>query len=312
MNKLLSYREAFEAIESSTKKMLILRRNDTRYQFAYFSANLQCFLPRIPVRKHIAIYKRMLMRQQWSHLDQNHPQAMHLQSISGIKPIMKQLAGTGAAIICTYHTGSYRLLNKFLMKAQVPYLLLVAEEVIADEEALYKKIYRETCPDGPANYFELVSAQDPAALFKLARGLRVGKKVLIYVDGNTGSREDLKHLKACEISFLGKQLKVRKGIATLAYLTRCPIFPIISERIAKKRLVYKLLEPINIVEGVSRQDFERQTMQLLYNYLEAVVNRRPEEWEGWLTIHEYAANLRNYAIFLPKQLLKPSRIPDKM
>ncbi|WP_134089098.1 hypothetical protein [Olivibacter sp. XZL3] len=283
----LPYLEALAQLRQKVEKLDIFGRKDVLRRFIRFSTNLQFFLPAIPYERHEQLFKKLCLQQHLSHLDQHHPQALGYLAPGTLDVLHAEALKPGAGIICTYHTGSYRLINKLLMQQGVPFSLLVASEVLAEEQADYYRIFRETASDRAENSFHLTDAQHPKALLQLLASLKRGRKLVIYLDGNSGTGNTLTVKNACAVHFFNKCLRVRKGVATLAYLARCPILPLICKRRTNGQIDFDLQPTIHPQLSASRTLFEQQVVQRLYRYLEVYTQQNPGDWEGWLHIHRY-------------------------
>ncbi|MFD2963676.1 MULTISPECIES: LpxL/LpxP family acyltransferase [Olivibacter] len=283
----LPYLDAFAKLREEVGKLDIFGRKDVLRRFISFSTNLQFFLPAIPYESHEQLFKKLCLQQHLSHLDQNHPQALRYVAPGTLDVLHAEVLKPTAGIICTYHTGSYRLINKMLMQQGVPFSLLVAGDVLAEEQADYLRIFRETAAEQNGGCFHLINAQHPKALLQLLGDLKRGRKLVVYLDGNSGTGNTLTVKNACAVHFFDKCLRVRKGVATLAYLAKCPIFPLICKRTNNAQIDFDVHPTIHPQLAASRAEFEQQTVQRLYKYLQVYTRVSPGDWEGWLHIHRY-------------------------
>lgn len=303
LNK-LSYREAVAELQTAVSKLNIYGQRDVLKRFILFSANLQYFMPGLSSHRHESYFRSLCLQQHVAHLDQSHPQALDGQKIEGLDALRKDILSPGPGIICTYHTGSYRLINRLLMQKQIPFALLVAREVLVDEELLYRRLFRQLCPQATNDNFQLIDAQEPSALLKLLRLLDKGIKLLLYVDGNTGIGDTLNRRNSCEVDFFAKKMAVRKGAGLLSYLSGYPVFPLLCKRTAKGALAFEVKQLVLPDKALPRTDFERSMVQQLYAHLEGSLYENPAEWEGWLHVHRYVKGVGNETIVLPERLLK--------
>lgn len=302
INKELPYRDAVAALEEAVNNMDLYNRQDLLTRFALFSANLQCFMPQMALDEHDGWFRYFCLQQHLAHLDQNHPQALKALNIQGLDALWEGPLAPGPGIICTYHTGSYRLINKLLMQKEIPFALLVAGDVLRDEERLYRQIFQELCPQAPLENFRLIDAQSPGALLQMLRVLSRGVKLLVYVDGNSGIGETATARNGCEVNFFDRKLCVRKGVGVLSYMADFPLFPVLCKRVDKTTIAFDMHKAILPDKNLSRAVFVQQTMELLYGYLQQALQKNPADWEGWCYAHHYLIGKNNGHVRLPKRV----------
>lgn len=303
-NKELSYRDAVAELEEAVNKLDIYNRLDTLQRFALFSANLQLLMPGTPLEDHEQWFRYFCLQQHLAHLDQNHPQALKALNIEGMDNLLASPLAPGAGIICSYHTGSYRLINKLLMQKGIPFALVVATDVLQNEEHVYQQVFTEVSSQAPPENFQLIDAQRPSALLQMLRTLNKGMKLLVYVDGNAGTGETAIAKNSCKVRFFDKDLCVRKGVGVLSYLSGYPIFPVLSKRLSTTHVTFDVYQAIQPDLNLPRATFVQQTMQLLYNHLQQQLVQNPADWEGWRYVHHYLNCSPNRPVSLPKRVFK--------
>src|SRR5690606_8694115 len=106
--------------------------------------------------------------------------------VTGIEESFMDRLKNSPGIVCTYHSGSYRLINKVLAEADVPFALVVNKTVLRQESDSFQKQFDRVTPGFPES-LHLIDAEEPTALLKMIRTLKSGKNLVVYVDGNTGS-----------------------------------------------------------------------------------------------------------------------------
>lgn len=99
---------------------------------------------------------------------------------------------------------------------------------------------------------------------------------------------------------MGGQLSVRKGMAVLASILKCPIYPVSCIRSAADSVHFKMHDSISQLEGVDRESFVQNTMQQLYRNLASTLKKNPFQWECWLYLHQH--------LVLPKTDIPPSSV----
>lgn len=254
---------------------------------ALFRANLYHFMPDYPALGYADLYQQIKANQQQAAADY-HSGCSDWVANAGLE-LSDWLADlrTRPGIIATFHTGSYRLLNLCLATAGLPLALLVSADVVAREGRAMRQRQQQIHDGKDQNHpFELLEAEDPQVLRKLCRLLARGYQVIVYVDGNMGSDGHRMSAHLLTIPFLSGKLKVRQGIALMAYLARVPIYPIWSEwKHGRSRLIPSV--PIFIEEGESREQYGVRVINALYSILEKAVEQDPATWECWQYLHPW-------------------------
>jgi len=272
-----------------------LRRASQRIerQFAFYSANLHNIVPLLPKKVYPEIFRQLHANRRLSFLDVEHAPHGHILNISGWDERWAAGLRHRPAIICTYHTGSYRLINYLLAKAGVPFSLLVANGAYRQEQQAMQTLYTSLVQQaGITLDMELMDAEQPHALIQMARAAKRGRSLLIYIDGNTGTTvagEVYRNL--LQIDFGLQHMAVRKGMAALAHRLGLPIHPVLCERAPDKHfryghsIAYHHLPSLLPLPNESQHDFADRATRTLYAQLATFVTRQPEQWEGWLNVH---------------------------
>lgn len=267
-------------LEERVRQMSIYENEETFRLYTFFKANVKHFMPNRAKDKLEQAFREVCLHQHLSWKDLNNEQQEEQPSISGIEPSFFESIIARPGIICTYHLGSYRMINKLLSKAEIPFSLLVNANVFEEESK------QETGGGGFVRDFDLIDAEQPTALLKMMRALKKGKSLLVYIDGNTGVNSGKENHVVVE--FMSGRLWVRKGIAVLAQLMQCPIYPLSCLRTSLYSLAYSSAEAIIPPKGKQPDPlFVQQTMQKLYKQLEKIVYTQPFQWECWLYLHQF-------------------------
>ena len=132
----------------------------------------------------------------------------------------------------------------------------------------------------------LIDAQHPTAGLRMLSALRRGKTVVAYLDGNTGTLPNDESANAITIPFLKGKMRVRIGLAALAYVAGVPLYSIVSEPVDGRAVAMRCLRATEPCRGSDRSDFSRQTTETLYGDLQTIVKQQPWKWENWLSVHE--------------------------
>lgn len=265
-------------LEERVRNMDIYGNEETFRLYTFFKANVKHFMPNKAKDQLEQAFKEVCLHQHLSWKDLHNEQQEEQPAIS-VEPSFFESIIARPGVICTYHLGSYRMINKLLSKAEIPFSLLVNANVFEEES-------KQNAGGGFVRDFDLIDAEQPTALLKMMRALKNGKNLLVYIDGNTGVNSGKENHVA--VDFMAGRLWVRKGIAVLAQLMQCPIYPIFCLRTSSHSLTYSTAEVI--VPPTDKRPnplFVQRTMQKLYTQLEKTLHTHPFQWECWLYLHQF-------------------------
>ncbi|MBU6470559.1 MAG: hypothetical protein KGQ68_07735, partial [Gammaproteobacteria bacterium] len=243
----------------------------------FASANLHHLLPDLPLSAHPQIIDEILLHRLMAELDEDGLFLLdntHVQDPHSVLPAAKN----APVIFCTFHFGSYRLINMLLMSRSFNYLLPVEDHIYTAQKAIfmdhtegYKKHFHST------PQFVVVNAEEPTAALTMARKARAGWSLLAYIDGNTGvqggARKDAKMLK---VPLLGRLIYARRGVAFLSHFLKLPIVPVFCEFTGPvdRRLIFH--EPIQPSRADTDRDAFCQTAtEQLYALLGTYLKKSP-------------------------------------
>lgn len=259
-------------------------------QFQLVSAGLMHYLPELPFKSHEAIYREVLFYKQLSVWEQTQTEALKYLHMAGEYEQALRLLKSGPCIICTMHTGSYRLLNLYLIHNAIPFSLITGKEVMHREGKVFQQIFQET---NRAECLRLIDAESSTAGLQMLRELKAGKSLVLYIDGHTGSGAATSvNNNRCEVEFLEQQLYVRKGIAHLAHAAGVPILPIACYCTLAQDVRLHFYETFFPAQHLNRDLFASETTQQLYKVFGDLIRLYPGQWEGWLTLHKTAKIVR--------------------
>lgn len=192
-------------------------------------------------------------------------------------------------IFCTYHLGSYRAILGALIRLGHDFSLVIDQNVFDNQgEPIQQAVRNIKAAYNSDTEFELINAEAFDSAMQMARQLRQGRSLVVYLDGNTGTGGVFRHdAKLLKISFFQAQLFARQGIAYLSYITQTPIVPVIAFRELDIDVVLRFYEPLLPESGQSKKDYCKSSIQMLYHILEENLRRYPLQWEGWLYVHKY-------------------------
>lgn len=272
------------------KNIVATTKNDqfllNSFSFNMVSASLTNFLPNCDSGSHLHIYKEILFHQQLSLLDQFHPELVENILGEKEKAIVTRLKHQ-AGIIVTFHTGSYRLLNHFLLLHKIPFTLVLASQVLREQGEAFCNLSADyNFSTHPDKNFNCIDAEQPAAALQMLRALKKGQSLLVYIDGNTGTQSPSAKDNLLALNFLKGKLLVRKGIGAISHTAKVPIHCMATwiETNGNTALYHLGSIVPDIYE--SRALYVKRSLTFLYDHLARIVQRYPGQWEGWLYLHK--------------------------
>ncbi|MHB8404105.1 MAG: lysophospholipid acyltransferase family protein [Gammaproteobacteria bacterium] len=263
------------------------RNEENCTEFA--SANLRHLLPAIPITKHAKIINEILFTQARAVLDEDSCFLLESTKISD-PGSMLLAAKENPVIFCTFHFGSYRLINQVLVSRGLNYILPVSSDIFATQKKRYEDGLKVLQAFFKTNsQLIVVNAEEPTTALTLARKTRAGWSLLAYIDGNTGvqgaGRRDSKTLS---VPLLGKPIFARKGIAFISHFLDVPIVPVLCEITGPMQRTMTFHEKIDPSEfSKEREAYCQMATEKLYAVLAGYLKRLPGQWEGWLDMQKY-------------------------
>lgn len=275
-------------------------------QLQLVSAGLTNYLPSIPFERHAAIYRQILLHKKLSRAEQAAPVVLDYIQTAGCSAEAFRLLRRGAAIICSFHTGSYRVLNLLLYAQQVPFTLVMGAHAIEKEGHELRALFAELPFNNGVDGLQIIDAEAANAGLQMLRALKNGRTLVMYIDGNTGAGTATKHNdNNCTVDFLEQQLYARKGIAYLAHVAKVPLLPVACYRKTIADIQLHFHAPILPDKSEDREFFSTKTTQALYDFIAPFIVQYPEQWEGWLYLHK-TARIVKAPVFKPQATSKKS------
>lgn len=257
---------------------------DLMNAYTFYSANLTHFLPCIQPAAHLKLFRQTYQHLWMSHMDQAYFGGDFPIAIQGWDQSLADKLRERPGIISTLHTGSYRLVNYLLAQAGIPYALLVSSRVMQEQAPEIRAVLERLSPGNP---IPLIEAEQPSAALSILRTLRKGTNILAYLDGFEGTALADRG-KLSRVSFLGQHLWVRKGIPYLSHRAGVPLYPVLNFRNDDGSIQVfhgQTLEP----GGFSSDRYIDRSLQYQFDFLGALLIHYPEQWEGWLSLHEHVS-----------------------
>jgi len=255
----------------------------------FASANLHYLLRHIPMDAHPGIIDAIFLNRECSDLDEDC--FFLLDSTEIIDPNSALISAKDKPVIfCTFHYGSYRLINPLLVSRSFNYILPVEDKIYAEQ----KTRFLEGCIKCQTHFnstsqFMVVNAEQPTAALSMARKTRSGWSLLAYIDGNTGVQgAELDNSKMLRIPLLGKAIYARRGITFLSHFLKLPIVPVICEitgPMGRCLTFHDRIDPSDYPDN--REDYCRMATERLYSVLGDYLEKSPSQWLGWLDMQKY-------------------------
>jgi hypothetical protein len=216
--------------------------------------------------------------------------------------LLRSVLGKGKGLIlCSHHFGLYRniIVEMALLGFKIWSFIDKAsyDQTIAGFMAVNRSLNGRTGStrvegavaetDLPIN---LLCVDDPSFARKVARALRRGEIVLVFIDGNTGWDGPWGNKSKTVIDFLGFPIAVKNGAARLAATLDAPLLSILTPRTSDNSGQVVLGEPLippSRLTGAAREDFVHEAMQSLYGHLAKAILERPEQWESSRSFHRW-------------------------
>ena len=170
--------------------------------------------------------------------------------------------GGRGAVLLTAHVGNWELLAAWLACKGYPLVAGVRDPNdvhVSKLLAYYRKALGvETIPK-------------KSLLLKGAKLLKQGKFIGILADQDGGT-------DGIRVSFMGKVASTVGGPAALSLLTKAPVVPIVSYRIAPYEHEILVLPPIEPLYELPREEAIREMTIKFNDILEGFIRRSPEQW----------------------------------
>ena len=176
---------------------------------------------------------------------------------------LENLSKSGrGAVLLTAHMGNWELLAAWLACKGYPLVAGVRDPNdvhVSKLLACYRKdLGVETIPK-------------KSLLLKGAKLLKQGKFIGILADQDGGT-------DGIRVSFMGKVASTVGGPAALSLLTKAPVVPIVSYRIAPYEHEILVLPPIEPLYELPREEAIREMTIKFNDILEGFIRRSPEQW----------------------------------
>lgn len=297
-NSIASYKNQLLHASGVHNNLNIFNNDTLSRQFHTVSAGLLNYLPHIAYEKHESIFRNILLHRRLSIIDQNTKEVLGNVTVKNFAPATVNWLKENPVIICTFHLGSYRLINMLLAENEIPFSLVVAKSILTSNGETFNELHNLHNNKTKPSIFNLIDAEAPAAALQMYRDLKRGNTIVIYVDGNTGAGiKTNQNENSCNISFQNQQIKVRTGVGYLSHTANVPVLPVISYRDSIDKIVLHFGEPVFPEININRNVYAEKLMQQLYDLASPFLCKYHYQWEGWLYLHKVANIINPLSVF---------------
>lgn len=277
-----------EIINSFDKKAKIWQGDLMAAQFNIASASLSNYLPQISFSKHENIFKNIFLHQQLSMFEQSFYDLPDYVVYENLNREVRRLLEKGGSIICTFHTGAYRLINLFLAKHKLPFTLVLSKEAMETQGRDFEKMFAEINKGdtGQAD-LKLIDAESPSSALNMIKDIKKGRNLVIYIDGNIGAgNETNSNQNNCIIDFLNQKIFARQGVGYLANTLQVPVITVVSYRKSFSDIRLRFFDPIYSDDQKDKAAAAARITQHIYDLVAPIIKEYPDQWDAWLYLHK--------------------------
>lgn len=275
-----------EVLNDAILKGKILGNDFISGKFNLMSASLYNLLPNIEYEKHETIFRKIRINQKLSLLEQGYLNIQNRIVYENFSPELLKALKNNNGIICTFHLGSYRLINQFLLLKKMPITIVASKAVVESQAEDFMNIRNEVDAQD-YDLIKIIDAESEHAIIKILRDIKAGRILIFYIDGNIGTGENSpNNPNLINVSFLGQRILVRKGIAYISHIAKVPIYTVACFRKKLDDIRIHFFDAIYPESFNSRNEYAEFATQKIYHYIEPIIKKYPEQWEAWLYIHK--------------------------
>lgn len=249
------------------------------HSFNLVSANFFNFLPELDFDQHHNLFNEITLHNQLTHFEQIHKEALDYVTTENLSSETLKMLKEKPCVISSFHFGSYRLLNAFLTKNNVPYTAVCPKAILEKEGEMFKE---NLFSNKDAKFIELES---PALGLKIIRELKNGRNVFLYFDGFRGALKG-RTSDDEKIAFLNKEIFVKKGVAHLANVAKVPLITTIAYRKNIDDIRLHFFDPIMPSADKNKGEHASEVTKLAYERFSYFLKKYPGQWESWLYLHK--------------------------
>ncbi|SDE78349.1 lysophospholipid acyltransferase family protein [Riemerella columbipharyngis] len=271
--------EIYSQVEKKIKEIDYYDKVLESSQYNLMSGSLFKMLPKLKYEKHYDVFNGIQLHNTLTKFEQTSEDVLDYITIENLSRETLELLKNNPCVISTFHFGSYRVLNKYLVENNISYTAIAPRSIIeSDKECFEKNMFIK----GDAKFIEF---EAPNVAFQILRELRSGRSVFVYLDGFRGNLNNISS-ECAIINFLEQKLYVKKGIIQLASIANVPLITGLSYRKSKNDVRLHFFDPIQDDKSKDREDFVQDTLENVYNQFSYFVNQYPEQWEAWMYLYK--------------------------
>lgn len=287
------FSESVEAIKGHIYNTEIndLEINGLLWSFLTVSSSLSTFLPNLNTSDHYRMVQNMQFNRSISGIDLLYPSLLENTKFYDKSGVIEQ-SRTKGHIFVGYHAGAYNMILRCLAEKNIPFCVVANNDYIREYEEIVQNLYKDLPHEDESERLQIFSAEDPKLLLKLTKNLSEGISVFIFIDGNSGTKQNnfSTDKNLLKINFLNHHIYARQGVAFLAYLSKAPIATVVAKRDKDLNNTVKinLLKTDELLaKSANRNEFVNSITQHIYGELETYLIKNYEQWSGWFYIHKF-------------------------
>ena len=258
-------------------------------------ASLRYFLP--DEANHQQILRRVLLNQELSKIDEclvEQPALLQQQfvqtEITDPQHWLAAAASGKPVLFCTFHYGSYGLINGLLASRGIDFALPVSSQIFQQLKPRYDRNMQLLQEQSPAalGQMQLLDAEASTLLLLLRRKVKAGHSLLFYLDGNAGvggmqsSNENM-----TQIRWFDHAIQSRIGLSFISHFLQIPIVPVLCYRRGLLLNTLYFGEALQPRKQAATADVHQQVTQQLFDFLADFVKKDPSQWEAWMYLHRF-------------------------
>ena len=305
------YKESRELFRNQIANPTETEQAFRSYYFALFSANINRFLPKVNNLDYKKMFFETLYSQNISSFEQNSKDYLHASTI--IDNTNKKIANGKVknTIFVTFHLGSYKTPILYLYEKGYKIVLIVDERPFMEKKESYLFTINNLTGKDSSDMI-ILNIKDRKAIFKIKKLLSKGYVLAVYLDGNTGIKDEAQNFDKgyISINFFNKQIYVKNGISKLANLFNASIIPVISHRDKNENSIIEFHEEITNISSNEKEDININLAKQCWLLFEKKLKLHPTQWEGWGYIHKWFIR-DNTTPYLKVDMTKVSRVNYK-
>ena len=133
------------------------------------------------------------------------------------------------------------------------------------------------------NVVMLVPGGGRAALQQLTQALQDNQVVSVTAIGSGKN--------AIEVPFLGGNLRLARGVPSLAYATGAIVIPTATSILSGPKYVIEFEVPLEVDNGLSEPEFQKALVEAYADRMAPRVRSHPGSWRGWILSHTWGRNI---------------------